>query len=99
VTKAKTPAKAPGAGAPLLRRLQRLTARAGRVSAGDRAQLIALIDDFEAMRLALLRECAGLDEELKLATRRVMAFNAYARNGRSVRVPHRHGSRDNGATR
>ena len=89
---ARTPAKPPGAGAPLLRRLRRLTARAGAVSADDRAQLIALIDDFETLRLALLRECADLDEELKLAARRVMALNAYARNGRSVRVPHRHGS-------
>jgi hypothetical protein len=91
VTKARTPAKPLGAGAPLLRRLTRLTARAGTVGADDRAQLIALIDDFETLRLALLRQCAGLDEELKLAARRVMAFNAYARNGRSVRVPHRHG--------
>jgi hypothetical protein len=92
VANARTPAKPPGAGAPLLRRLRRLTVRAGAVSADDRAQLIALIDDFETLRLALLRECADLDEELKLAARRVMAFNAYARNGRSVRVPHRHGS-------
>ena len=76
----------------LLRRLRRLSVRAGAVDAGDRAQLIALIDDFETLRQALLRECVGLDEELKLAARRVMAFNAYARNGRSVRVPHRHGS-------
>ena len=92
MTKARTPAKPPGAGASLLRRLKRLTARAGTVSADDRTQLIVLIDDFETLRLALLRECAGLDEELKVAARRVMAFNAYARNGRSVRVPHRHGS-------
>jgi hypothetical protein len=91
VTKARTPAKPPGAGAPLLRRLRRLTARAGAVSADDRARLIALIDDFETLRLALLRECAGLDEELKLAARRVMAFNAYARNGRSARVADRRG--------
>jgi hypothetical protein len=92
VANARTPAKPVGASAPLLRRLRRLTARAGKVGADDRAQLIALIDDFETLRLALLRECAGLDEELKLAARRVMALNAYARNGRSVRVPHRHGS-------
>ena len=87
-----THARAADAGELLLRSLRRLTARAGAVSADDRAQLIALIDDFETLRLALLRECAGLDEELKLAARRVMALNAYARNGRSVRVPHRHGS-------
>jgi len=89
VTGAKT---ANGNGERLLRRLKRLTIRAGAVDPGDRAQLIALVDDFESLRMALLRECAVLDEELKLAARRVMAFNAYARNGRSVRVPHRHGS-------
>ena len=78
-------------GEPLLRRLRRLAARARTVRADDRAQLVALIDDFETLRLALLRECAGLDDELKLAARRVMALNAYARSGRSARVPQRRG--------
>ena len=91
MAKARTPTKPPGAGAPLLRRLRRLTARAGTVGADDRAQLIALVDDLETVMRSLQRECARLDEELKLAARRVMAFNAYARNGRSARVADRRG--------
>jgi hypothetical protein len=67
------------------------TARAGAVKAGDRARQIALIDDLETVRLALQRECARLDDELELATRRVMAIDAYSRNRRSARVPHRGG--------
>jgi hypothetical protein len=75
----------------LLRRLKRLTVRAGAVNADDKAQLIALVDDLETVMRSLQRECARLDEELKLAARRVMAFNAYARNGRSARVADRRG--------
>jgi hypothetical protein len=90
-TNRKVPAKASGAGERLLRRLRRLSVRAGAVGADDRAQLIALIDDLETVRLALRRECARLDEELKLAARRVMAIDAYSRNRRSGGVPHRRG--------
>jgi hypothetical protein len=90
-TPPRTPAKAVGAEAPLLRRLRRLTTRATAVRAGDRVQLIALIDDLETVRLALLREYARLDGELTLAARRVMAFDAYARNRRSAGVPRRGG--------
>ena len=75
----------------LLRRLKRLTVRARAVNADDKAQLIALVDDLETVIRSLQRERARLDEELKLAARRVMAFNAYARNGWSARVPHRRG--------
>jgi hypothetical protein len=84
-------ATAAGAGKPLLRQLRRLTSRAAAARTGDRAQLVALIDDLETVRLALLRECARLDDELKLAARRVMALDAYSRNRRPAGVPHRHG--------
>jgi len=86
-----THARAADAGELLLRSLRRLTARAGAVKAGDRARQIALIDDLETVRLALQRECARLDDELELATRRAMAIDAYSRNRRSARVPHRGG--------
>jgi hypothetical protein len=89
MAEAKTGAREPGE--LLLRRLKRLTVRARSVKADDRAQLIALVDDLETVRLGLQRQCARLDEQLKLAARRVMAFNAYARNGWSARVPHRRG--------
>jgi hypothetical protein len=88
-TEPKTGARGPGE--LLLLRLKRLTLRARAVNTDDRAQLIALVDDLETVRLGLQRECARLDEQLKLAARRLMAFNAYARNGRSARVPHRRG--------
>jgi hypothetical protein len=92
----KTRAREPGE--LLLRQLKRLTTKARALKVDDRAQLIALVDDLETVRLGLQRECARLDEQLRLAARRVMAFNAYARNGRPARVPHRRGTRDNGAT-
>jgi hypothetical protein len=85
-------ATAAGAGDPLLWQLRRLTNRAAAARTGDRAQLVALIDDLETLRLALLRECARLDDELKLAAHRVMALDAYSRNRRPAGVPHRRGN-------
>ena len=82
----------PGEGEVLLRKLRRLKIRAAASGVpGDRAQLIALMDDIETVRRRLLRECARLDEELKLTAVRVTAINAYARVARTVRMPQRNG--------
>lgn len=76
-------------GEALLRRLRRLKIRADEAGAeNSRAQLIALMDDIEQVRRKLLRECARLDEELKLAAVRVTAVTAYTRVARSSRQPY-----------
>jgi ABC-type transporter Mla subunit MlaD len=76
-------------GEKLLRRLRRLTARVDTVKADDRAQLIALLDDVEAVRQALVRECAQLDEEIRRAAVRITAITAYARGPRFAPRPGR----------
>jgi hypothetical protein len=81
----------PGEGEALLRKLRRLKIRAAAAGVDDRAQLIALMDDIETVRRKLLRECAQLDEELKLAAIRVTAINAYSHVARTVRTPQRSG--------
>lgn len=68
-----------GEGEALLKRLQRLEIRAASVGVEDRAELLALMDDIDLVRRKLLRECAQLDEKLKLASVRVTAFNTYTR--------------------
>jgi hypothetical protein len=68
-----------------LRRLKRLGLWARAVRAGDRAQLIALIDDIETMRRKLVAECARLDEEMQRAAVRITAMRAYARSARAIR--------------
>ncbi|WP_315786237.1 MULTISPECIES: hypothetical protein [unclassified Bradyrhizobium] len=78
-----------GEGEALLKRLRRLRLRAATVGKDDRAQLLALIDDIETVRRKLLRECALLDEELKVATVRVTALNTYARVAQISRRPQR----------
>ena len=78
-------------GEALLRRLQRLKIRAAGVDGADRMQLLALIDDIDSVRRKLLRECARLDEERKLAAVRVAAFNTYARVARTAGSPQRNG--------
>ena len=78
-----------GEGEALLRKLRRLKIRAAAAGAEDRAQLIALMDDIETVRRKLLRECAQLEEELKLAAVRVNAFNTYARVARVTRSTQR----------
>ena len=80
-----------GEGEALLRKLRRLKIRAAAAGTEDRAQLIALMDDIETVRRKLLRECAQLEEELKLAAVRVNAFNTYARVARVTRSPQRGG--------
>jgi hypothetical protein len=79
-------------GEALLRRLRRLKVRADGAGAEGRAQLIALMDDIETVRRRLLRECARLDEELKLAAVRVTAITAYTRVERAARQPQRGGN-------
>ncbi|WP_315705559.1 MULTISPECIES: hypothetical protein [unclassified Bradyrhizobium] len=80
-----------GEGEALLRRLRRLKIRAAGVHGADRMQLLALIDDIETVRRKLLRECALLDEERKLAAVRVTALNSYARVARTAGSPQRNG--------
>jgi hypothetical protein len=79
----------PGEGEALLRKLRRLKIRAAAAGTDDRKQLIALMDDIETVRRKLLRECAQLDEELRLAVVRVNAFNTYARVSQATRSPQR----------
>jgi len=71
----------------LLRRLRRLTARAGSVGRNDRAQLLALLDDIMTARDGLVRECARLDEQIKRQAVRVTAIAAYARGAKVPRTP------------
>ncbi|WP_315813737.1 hypothetical protein [Bradyrhizobium sp. SZCCHNR2028] len=78
-----------GEGEALLKKLRRLRLRAATVGKDDRAQLLTLIDDIETVRRRLLRECALLDEELKVATVRVTALNTYARVAQISRRPQR----------
>jgi len=87
---AKKPARS--AAEALTLRLRRLTARAGSVGIDDRAQLIALMDDIQAVRRELIEECARLDEEMKGSRVRITAAKAYSRGARLVggRRPSRH---------
>ncbi|MGJ4906016.1 hypothetical protein ACQR0V_30920 [Bradyrhizobium sp. HKCCYLS2058] len=78
-----------GEGEVLLKKLRRLRLRAATAGKDDRVQLLALIDDIETVRRKLLRECALLDEELKVATVRVTALNTYARVAQISRRPQR----------
>lgn len=80
-----------GEGEVLLRRLRRLKIRAAAAGTDDRAQLVALMDDMESVRRKLLRECAQLEEEMKMAAVRVTALNAYARVARTTRLPRQGG--------
>ncbi len=70
----------------LLHRLRRLENRARVARADDRAELIALIDDVEALQRKLRSECIRLDEELKRGAARVAAIMAYRRGARLVRA-------------
>ena len=72
--------KASAVGEALLRRMQRLLARAATVGGGDRKQLLALLDDVETTRRGLLRECAAIEGEMRQATVRASAIGAYLRN-------------------
>ena len=76
----------------LMRRLRRLAIRADRVDAGDRAKIIALIDDVETVRQCALRECVRLDEDMRRSSDRIKAISAYARGARAIRAPHRRGN-------
>jgi hypothetical protein len=73
------------AGEALLRRLRRLVARAGSARAGNRAQLLALIDDVETARRGLLRECEQIEKEMKQASARATAIGAYLRGSQAGR--------------
>jgi hypothetical protein len=76
-------------GEALLRRLRRLQIRAAAGGTEDRSQMLALMDDIDSVRRKLLRECARLEEELKLASVRVTAVNTYARVAQATRSPPR----------
>jgi hypothetical protein len=68
-----------------LRKAQRLSARAAAVKADDRAQILALVDDFQTLRNRLLAECVRLDEEMKRASVRITALRAYAHGAMAIR--------------
>ena len=72
--------KASAAGEALLRRMQRLLARAATVRGSDRKQILALLDDVETTRCGLLRECAEIEGKMRQATVRASAIGAYLRN-------------------
>ncbi|CCD97058.1 conserved hypothetical protein [Bradyrhizobium sp. ORS 375] len=77
----------PGEGEALLKKLQRLRLRAAAAGRDDRAQLLALMDDIETVRRKLLRECARLEAEFKVAAVRVTALNTYAKVAQAGRRP------------
>lgn len=77
--------KASAAAEALLRRLRRLTARAGTVKGGDRKQLLALLDDVETTRRGLMKECAAIEGEMRQASVRTTAIGAYLRNSQAGR--------------
>ncbi|MBR1174986.1 hypothetical protein JQ617_13530 [Bradyrhizobium sp. KB893862 SZCCT0404] len=71
---------ASAAGEALLRRMQRLLARAATVRGSDCKQLLALLDDIGTTRRGLLRECAEIEGKMRQATVRASAIGAYLRN-------------------
>ncbi|UWU78986.1 hypothetical protein N2603_11165 [Bradyrhizobium huanghuaihaiense] len=73
--------KAGAAGEALLRRMQRLLARAASLKGRDRKQLLALLDDVETTR----RECAEIEGVMRQATVRATAIGAYLRNSQVQR--------------
>lgn len=77
--------EAKAAGEALLRRLQRLVAGAAAVKDSDRKQLLALIDDVETTRRALLTERTKVEGEMRQATVRTTAIGAYLRNSQAGR--------------
>jgi hypothetical protein len=78
-----------GEGEALLKKMRRLRLRAAAAGKDDRAQLLALMDDIETVRRKLLRECAQLEEEFRVAAVRVTALNTYARVAQTSRRPQR----------
>ena len=72
--------KASAAGEALLRRLRRLVARAATLKDSDHKQLLALLDDIETTRSGLVKACAEVEDEMRLATVRTTAIGAYLRN-------------------
>ncbi|MGJ4932330.1 hypothetical protein ACQR1I_22010 [Bradyrhizobium sp. HKCCYLS2038] len=77
----------PSEGEALLKKLRRLRLRAAAAGRDDRAQLLALMDDIETVRRKLLRECAQLEAEFKVAAVRVTALNTYAKVAQTGRRP------------
>ena len=77
--------EAKAAGEALLRRLRRLLVRAAGVRGSDRKQLLALIDDIETTRRALLERRADVEGEMRQATVRTTAIGAYLRNSQVQR--------------
>ncbi|MGY3451394.1 hypothetical protein [Bradyrhizobium sp. USDA 4353] len=76
-----------GEGEALLKKLRRLKLRTAAAGKDDRALLLALMDDIETVRRKLLRECAQLEEEFKVAAVRVTALNTYAKVAQASRRP------------
>ena len=76
---------ASAAGEALLRRLQRLVARAASVRETDHKQLLALLDDLETTRRGLVQECAEVERQMRQATVRTTAIGAYLRTSQVQR--------------
>lgn len=68
-----------------LLKIRQLTTRAAAAKRGDRAQILALIDDIQTLRNGLLAECVRLDEEMKRASVRITALRAYAHGAMAIR--------------
>jgi len=78
----------------LLRRLQRLLARAGGAERVDRRQLLALLDDIDMARRSLLREHEQIQEEMGRTRAREIAIAAYLRGARVLCGRRRNSQRD-----
>jgi len=78
----------------LLRRLQRLLARAGGAERVDRRQLLALLDDIDMARRSLLREHEQIQEEMGRTRAREIAIAAYLRGSRALCGRRRNSQRD-----
>jgi hypothetical protein len=69
----------------LLLRLKRLVSRAGAVDRANPGRLLALVDDVESTRRALLRDCADIEDEMRRTAARTTAIGAYLRGSQAGR--------------
>ena len=81
----KVKRRAPPIDQAILRKARRPVVRAASVKAGERAQILALVDDIQTLRNRLLAECVRLDEEMKRASVRITALRAYAHGALAIR--------------
>ncbi len=91
---------ASGKSQPLILQLRRLAAQAEAPDlAGDRARILALVDDVQAVQRRIKLECERLGEEMRQASARVHAATAYIRCAKSTQMlPYRSVQQSNGAS-